>query len=257
MNNLPVNIQMQQKSRKRQVRLARLCYKNAKRYLRDAKLLKKDRSYGHAYALVVLGIEQLGMAFYWFWSSIGLMKFLPKDFTDALNTKPRIQKNHEKKQFLTLMNLITILAVFVFWAMMKKFDEQTKMKKVINTAQRKYLQIIKRIAKTLKNFNRKKFQGLYVDGSTRINTHPFQFHVKDVNDMIVFLDMMLNIFRLDKDRCYSIRIDERDIKLVNNAGEIAKDMVEKDASVKDYKKMVKKEVVKAYDNKTEPSRQIS
>lgn len=53
-------------------RIAVLCWKNAEQYVKDAEVLIKKRSYGHAFALAVLAEEELSKAVMYYLCSEGI-----------------------------------------------------------------------------------------------------------------------------------------------------------------------------------------
>jgi AbiV family abortive infection protein len=69
-----------------------LCLDNVEQYIMDAQFLVENGSYGHAFALAVLGEEELSKSFIYYTCSEG---FLPVDIVKKVG---RTRESHIRKQ---------------------------------------------------------------------------------------------------------------------------------------------------------------
>jgi AbiV family abortive infection protein len=188
---------MQKYSRSRKISLALLCYQNACRYLKDAKILKKHHSYGHSYSMVVLGIEQLGMALIWHWRATGLWDTFPEDFKNLLIKGKMIEWDHKKKQSIFILAFFGLLAPIIIAFAIQKAKKQTTMDAITKKVNKRLPIIIKRITPIILDLDRKKMQGFYVDGFDRWNAGPDDFGADDVNKLLDIYEMLLSISKDD------------------------------------------------------------
>jgi AbiV family abortive infection protein len=168
--------------------------------LADVKLLRKGRSYGHAYAMAVLGLEQLGMAIFWLWTVLGLIKRLPKDFRKSLLKSTKRERNiyrdHKKKQTVTIFNFIQVVFIFIIQSEMENAPQEP-MTQVGKRMIKKYIGFLRKMAKVFQDLDKKKMKGLYIDGFGKKNTGPHQFKAKDIDPIMGVLEMLIDLFRKD------------------------------------------------------------
>lgn len=84
------------------------CLNNVEQYLKDARLLIENESYGHAFALTVLGEEELSKAFIYYMCSEGLVS---ENFTKRVG---RRSKSHRRKQGIAAALFFTFEIVQFF-----------------------------------------------------------------------------------------------------------------------------------------------
>lgn len=95
--------------------LTRLSFENAKQWLKDAKLLIENSSYGHAYAALVFTIEETMKAWTCWLVSEGMITKDSEDVKDAF-------KNHLRKQEV----FFWVLYGMLFWKEVSKNPELFK-----------------------------------------------------------------------------------------------------------------------------------
>ena len=95
-----------------------LCLDNVEQYIKDAQLLVENGSYGHAFALAVLGEEELSKAFIYHMCSEG---FLPEDIAKRVG---RTRDSHVRKQALAGTLTLTYKIVELLQSIVKSSWEQ-------------------------------------------------------------------------------------------------------------------------------------
>ncbi len=91
---------------------------NAEQFLKDAKLLRDNESFGHAYSLAVLGFEELSKSIWAFFVNIGLMDLVEYD-------RKKIFRQHVTKQ---IVGWETIEAFFLIYFEIRIDDSKYKTK---------------------------------------------------------------------------------------------------------------------------------
>lgn len=95
-----------------------LCLANAEQYHKDAEILIDNRSYGHAFALAVLGEEELMKAYVYWACSEGL---LPKDFIKSVG---RVRESHLRKQAMAFGVALSYILVELAQSIRDSIEEQ-------------------------------------------------------------------------------------------------------------------------------------
>lgn len=98
----------------------KLCMDNAEQYHKDAELLIDNRSYGHAFALAVLGEEELAKAMMYRLCSEGL---LPEHY--ELYLRKRLDKHLHKQAWAGSLGLVYIITELI-QSIRKSIEEQAE-----------------------------------------------------------------------------------------------------------------------------------
>lgn len=123
---------MKEEKDKMLLQIADTCMKNSEQFLEDAKLLQENHSYGHSYALAVLGFEELAKA------SVLINIYLGIHQNNTAETK-QIFSNHVNKQ-LILWNEICGLVSLEWYDIISKSKFSGELDKIsIDTKNNKNL----------------------------------------------------------------------------------------------------------------------
>jgi len=102
-----------------------VCLENVEQFLLDAELLKKNKSFGHAYSLAVLGFEELAK----FWMAFYLFTGVYKETDEELDF---FQKDHIYKQFTSW----EVLAYLLMLAWIDETRYQDEIKQLVEQLQK-------------------------------------------------------------------------------------------------------------------------
>lgn len=146
-----------------------LCLDNVEQYIKDAQLLVENGSYGHAFALTVLGEEELSKAYIYYTCSEGL---LPENFVKRVG---RTRESHIRKQAIVATLTMTYKIVELMKGIVKSSWEQAggDLEKRGKIARKKLKATVENLRKNKDNFYKflerfatleeDKEMGLYVD----------------------------------------------------------------------------------------------
>lgn len=153
------------------------CLKNANRFLSDAKLLiKKNRSYGHAFGLCVLADEEIGKAVLLTAVSQGFLKFE--------DVKDQMYKHQFKLKMQVLMEYAEktidsdLLEILMMYENIRYTDFRIKL---VKNHLEKYG---KAIRKKRRQLDRMKQLGFYVEIDRKGISSPRSFSLFDVEDLL-------------------------------------------------------------------------
>lgn len=109
------------------------CLDNVEQYLKDARMLIENRSYGHAFALTVLGEEELSKAFIYCMCSEG---WVPESFIKRVGKRAN---SHRRKQVIaaTLFFTLEIIQFFKNIVDLSKKEGEGDLRKSIEIANKK------------------------------------------------------------------------------------------------------------------------
>ena len=149
------------------------CLDNVEQYLKDARMLIENESYGHAFALTVLGEEELSKAFIYYMCSEG---WIPESFIKRVG---RRANSHRRKQVIAATFSFTFGITEFFKNLMNSSKEEgegdprktieianKKLKEAMDYMQKNKDEMKSRMDQFLERFatlEEDKEKGLYVD----------------------------------------------------------------------------------------------
>ena len=107
------------------------CLGNVEQYLKDARMLIENESYGHAFALTVLGEEELSKAYIYYMCSEG---WVPESFIKRVG---RRANSHRRKQVIAATLSFTLEIIQFFKNIVDSSKEEGDLRKTIEIANKK------------------------------------------------------------------------------------------------------------------------
>jgi AbiV family abortive infection protein len=186
-------------SRGRKIALLRASYRNAKEYLALSKVAHQRRMYGKAYAIAVLGLEQVGATIFWNWMTTGAWDKLPAEFQKHLAGEGKAKSviaDHAKKQAAVGFALQVLFYYLAHGVELKRSRHESVEVYARRAARRNYL--LGRIyAHDFEGMQDRKFRGLYVDPEPRRLRTPWEIKAGESKRVIDLLNWLVSLYRND------------------------------------------------------------
>lgn len=186
-------------SRRRTVALMRACYRNAKEYVSLSRLAYERRMYGKAYAMAVLGLEQVGATIFWRWMASGLWKDLPPELRAHLEGDGKgksVITDHLKKQ-AALGFTVLLLFYLIGNSAEARYSKNAPISVFARRAARRVGALQREFAPDFQRMQEQKFRGLYVDPNERRLRAPWEIKARDSTRIMELLVWLVHLLRDD------------------------------------------------------------
>jgi len=186
-------------SRRRKVALMRACYRNAKEYAALSRIAHGRRMYGKAYALGVLGLEQVGATLFWEWLASDSWESLPKELRTHLEggTKGKsLLSDHARKQD-ALGFTVLVLFFLLGHSAEARYSRNATISVFARRASRRIGLLVRAYAKDFEVMQERKFRGLYVDPEKGRLRTPWEIGAGESTRIFGLLRWLVALLRAD------------------------------------------------------------
>jgi AbiV family abortive infection protein len=177
----------------------RACYRNAKEYVSLSRLAHERRMYGKAYAMAVLGLEQVGATIFWLWMASDSWRSLPLELRAHLEGDGKgksVISDHVKKQ-ATLGFTVVLLFYLIGHSAEAKLSKHAPIPVFARRAARRVGALQREFAPDFQRMQERKFRGLYVDPEARRLRAPWEIKARDSTRIIELLVWLVHLLRGD------------------------------------------------------------
>ena len=177
--------------------MAQATFFNSGEYLSMARIAHHRRFYGKAYALAVLGIEQLGLACACAWIASGSWDRLPQEFRTHLigsGRRTTVLADHERKQGVFAFALAMIMLVIGVSVELKR-SKTEPIEVYSRRAAVRTSRLLRFYAPDIRRLQDRKFRGLYVDLTANGIRGPWEVRAADATKVRRLLEWMSAAFR--------------------------------------------------------------